>query len=108
MLIFFLSRILHTKKSLKTASKRYPILAILSNCVKGLEVVGVGENVFIYPFLPGSMLYSLYPLRLPGRCIWGPFFYPHFGPYCLAPCLTGCRNGGRVDDEGRAWLMMTT
>jgi hypothetical protein len=54
------------------------------------------------------MLYSLAPLRVPGCLFWGPFFRPHLGPYCLAPCLTGCRNGGRVDDEGRAWLMMIT
>jgi hypothetical protein len=53
------SRILHTKKSLKTASKRYPILAFLLNCVKGVEVVGVGENVFMDPFLGGFRLFGL-------------------------------------------------
>jgi hypothetical protein len=70
--------------------------------------VGVGENVFMYAFLRGSIVYSLDPLRRSGCCIWGPFFSPHFGFCYLAPCLTACRNGGRVDDDGRAWLMMIT
>ena len=64
--------------------------------------MGVGENVFIYAFLRGSMLYILDPLRVPGCLFWCPFFLPCFGFCYLAPCLTACRNGGRVDDEGRA------
>ena len=48
-----------TKKSLKTASKRHQILAILLNCVKGVEVVGVGENVFMDPFLGGFRLLGM-------------------------------------------------
>ena len=67
---------MHTKKSLKTASKRYPILAFLSNCVKGVEVVGVGELAALSAKLRGSMLYSLGPLQVAGLLYLASFLSP--------------------------------
>ena len=64
----------------------------MSNCVKSVGGVEVGENVFILYILPGYRLSSALLFVCPGFGLHSCNL-PAFGP--------GCRfTGGRADDDG--------
>ena len=67
----------------------------MSNCVKGVGGVGVGENVFTLYDMRGSPLFFALLLLWPGLGLHSGLHtcnLPTFGPVCRV-------TGGRADDD---------